>query len=189
MVCALFGLDYVRGVVQEIDFKEHREEIRLIRRESYGADLIHEEDEYDSVAHHFASLDKQKGILGVIRVLRSDEVDHLEIQGESRAGHLVFPRVRLMMECSRACMRKGASGLQLLPLAMAVRDYALAEKAGCLVAKTGPSLLPLYRSMGFEIMGGSFLSDHFADDSPNYPIILHLDSLGVSAPAEESMVW
>jgi predicted GNAT family N-acyltransferase len=176
-------------MVREIVFEDHRDEIRLIRRESYGAELIHEEDEFDLVAHHFASLDPQNRIVGVIRVLRSDEVGRLEIQAESRAGHLVFPPVRLMMECSRACMRKGASGLQLLPLALAVRDYALAEKAGCLVAKSGSSLLPLYRSMGFKIMGESFLSDHFADDEPNYPIILQLDALGENAPVEESMVW
>jgi predicted GNAT family N-acyltransferase len=176
-------------VVREITFKDHRDEIRLIRRESYGADLIHEEDAYDSVAHHFASLDKQKGILGVIRLLRSDEVEQLEIQGESRAGHLVYPPVRLIMECSRACMRRGASGLQLLPLALAVRDYALAEKAACLVAKSGPLLLPLYRSMGFKVMGESFFSDHFTTQLPFVPIVLQLQAPEGSVREDDSMVW
>ena len=176
-------------MVREVSYADFRDEICCIRRDAYGAEMIHEEDRYDAVAHHFASLDQQNGIVGVIRVLRSDEVDRLEIQTESGAGQLVFPSRALVMECSRACMRRGASGLQLLPLALAVRDYALAEKAACLVAKSGPLLLPLYRSMGFKVMGESFFSDHFTTQLPFVPIVLQLQAPEGSVREDDSMVW
>jgi predicted GNAT family N-acyltransferase len=176
-------------MVREVSFADFRDEICRIRRDAFGARLIHEEDKFDPRAHHFASFDERGGVLGVIRVLRSDEVDRLEIQTESGAGHLVFPSGGVVMECSRACKRKGASGLQLIPLAKAVRDYALNERAVCLVAKTVAPLLPLYRSMGFEIWGETFFSDHFASKSPNFPLILHLQAAEGGGREEDSMVW
>ena len=150
-------------MVQEISFHEHRSTIARMRREVYTSGLLHEIDEFDEAAHHFALFDSAREITGVIRVLRSDEVPRLELQSESDAQDLVFPQGSLIMEVSRGCARKNITGMPLMQLAMAMQDYAGRQKAAHVVTKSGKRLLPLYKSMGFRVFGKPFYSDWFDD--------------------------
>ena len=179
----------LRSVVREISFEKHTGIISQLRRELYGEPLVAEVDEFDPVAHHFAYVDHRDEILGVLRVLRSDEVPRLELQCESRAKDLVFPSDGLIMECSRACTRKGSYGRHLLGMCLAVRDYAVNHKADYMVAKTDPVFLPIYLRMGFRIFGKPFISDWFDDDIPKTPIILNMSDLAGKRETEDTMVW
>ena len=61
-------------MVREIEFSTPRNVIEGFRRASYGASITHVLDDFDELAHHFALFDKKDNVLGVTRVLRSDEV-------------------------------------------------------------------------------------------------------------------
>lgn len=150
-------------MVQEISFHEHRATIAQIRREVYTTGLLHDIDEFDEAAHHFALFNSAREITGVVRVLRSDEVPKLELQSESDAQDLVFPQDGLIIEVSRGCARKNITGMPLMQLAMAMQQYAKQQKAAHVVTKSGKRLLPLYQSMGFRVFGKPFYSDWFDD--------------------------
>ncbi|MCX6847517.1 MAG: GNAT family N-acetyltransferase [Verrucomicrobia bacterium] len=189
-------------MVQEISFNEHRATIARIRREVYTTGLIHEIDEFDEVAHHFALFNSAREITGVIRVLRSDEVPRLELQSESDAQDLVFPQDGLIMEVSRGCASKTITGMPLMQLAMAMQDYAKKQNAAHVVTKSGKRLLPLYQTMGFRVFGKPFYSDWFDDRKTglmSIPIIYDFVKPGgvpaVAVPPpqqheeEEVLVW
>ena len=150
-------------MVREISFQEHRNTIAQIRREVFTSGLLRDIDEFDEAAHHFALFNHAEEITGVIRVLRSDEVPKLELQSESDAQELVFPKGVLLMEVSRGCARKTPLGTPLLKMALAMQDYAKRQNAAHLVTKSGARLLPLYRSLGFRVFGKPFYSDYFDD--------------------------
>lgn len=150
-------------MIQEISFNEHRDTIARIRREVFTTGLLHEIDEFDEHAHHFALFNPAREITGVIRVLRSDEVPKLELQSESDATDLVFPQDGLIIEVSRGCALKNLTGMPMIQLAMAMQKYAKEQKAAHVVTKTGRKLLPLYQSMGFRVFGRPFYSDWFDD--------------------------
>ncbi len=187
-------------MVEEISFHEHRSVIAQIRREVYTTGLLHEIDEFDEAAHHFALFNSAREITGVIRVLRSDEVPRLELQSESDAQDLVFPE-GLIIEVSRGCARKNITGmpLMLLAMAMAMQDYARKQKAAHMVTKSGARLLPLYKTMGFRVFGKPFYSDWFDDRNTglmSIPIIYDLvqPARAVAFPQpqlveEEVLVW
>ncbi len=189
-------------MVQKIPFHEHRSIIAQIRREVYTTGLLHEIDEFDEFAHHFALFNSAKEITGVIRMLRSDEVPRLELQSESDAQDLVFPKSGLIMEVSRGCARRSITGMPLMQLAMAMQQYAKEQKAAHVVTKSGKRLLPLYQSMGFRVFGKPFYSDWFDDRKTglmSIPIIYDFVKPGgvppVAAPQsqqheeEEVLVW
>ena len=188
-------------MVQEISFHEHRSIIAQIRREVYTTGLLHEIDEFDEFAHHFALFNSAKEITGVIRMLRSDEVPRLELQSESDAQDLVFPKSGLLMEVSRGCARKSITGMPLMLLAMAMQEYAKKQKAAHVVTKSGKRLLPLYQSMGFRVFGKPVYSDWFDDRKTglmSIPIIYDFVKPGgvptVAVPRpqqheEEVLVW
>ncbi|MBN8420161.1 MAG: GNAT family N-acetyltransferase [Verrucomicrobia bacterium] len=184
-------------MVQEIPFHEHRSIIAQIRREVYTTGLVHEIDEFDESAHHFALFNSAKEITGVIRMLRNDEVPKLELQSESDAQDLVFPKGGLIMEVSRGCARKSITGMPLMQLAMAMQEYARKQKAAHVVTKSGKRLLPLYQSMGFRVFGRPFYSDWFDDRKTglmSIPIIYDFVKPGrafAAAPQEEEevLVW
>ncbi|MHB1081493.1 MAG: GNAT family N-acyltransferase [Prosthecobacter sp.] len=189
-------------MVEEVSFHNHRAIIAQIRREVYTTGLIHEIDEFDEVAHHFALFNSKREITGVIRVLRSDEVPRLELQSESDAQELVFPQNGLLMEVSRGCARKSITGMPLMQLAMAMQEYARKQKAAHVVTKSGKRLLPLYQSMGFRVFGKPFYSDWFDDRKTglmSIPIIYdfvkpgHVPKVVVPQPQqheeEEVLVW
>lgn len=150
-------------MVQKIPFHENRSIIAQIRREVYTTGLLHEIDEFDEFAHHFALFNAAGDITGVIRMLRSDEVPRLELQSESDAPDLVFPQNGLIMEVSRGCARKSLTGMPLMQLAVAMQQYAKEQKAAHVVTKSGKRLLPLYQAMGFRVFGKPFYSDWFDD--------------------------
>jgi predicted GNAT family N-acyltransferase len=184
-------------MIQEISFHEHRAAIAQIRREVYTTGLLHEIDEFDEAAHHFALFNQAREITGVIRVLRNDEVPKLELQSESDAQDLVFPKDGLIIEVSRGCARKSISGMPLMQLAMAMQDYAKREKAAHVVTKSGSRLLPLYKSMGFRVFGKPFYSDWFDDRKTgmmSIPIIYDFVKparavVPQQGPEEEMLVW
>lgn len=184
-------------MVQEIPFHEHRSIIAQIRREVYTTGLLHEIDEFDELAHHFALFSAAGDITGVIRILRSDEVPKLELQSESDAQDLVFPQDGLIMEVSRGCARKSFSGMPMMKLASAMQDYARKQKAAHVVTKSGNRLLPLYQAMGFRVFGKPFYSDWFDDRKTgmmSIPIIYDfVKPTHAPAPApqteEEVLVW
>lgn len=150
-------------MVQKIPFHENRSIIAQIRREVYTTGLLHEIDEFDEFAHHFALFNAAGDITGVVRMLRSDEVPRLELQSESDAQDLVFPQSGLIMEVSRGCARKSLTGMPLMQLAVAMQHYAKLHNAAHVVTKSGKRLLPLYQTMGFRVFGKPFYSDWFDD--------------------------
>lgn len=189
-------------MIQEISFHEHRDTIARIRREVYTTGLLHEIDEFDEAAHHFALFNSAREITGVIRLLRSDEVPKLELQSESDATDLVFPQDGLIIEVSRGCARKNFTGMPMIQLATAMQKYARENKAAHVVTKSGRKLLPLYQSMGFRVFGRPFYSDWFDDRRTglmSIPIIYDLPKparavASVSQPQkqeeeEEVLVW
>jgi predicted GNAT family N-acyltransferase len=184
-------------MIEEIDFHEHRDAIAKLRREVYTSGLIHDIDEFDEAAHHFALFNSAREITGVIRVLRSDEVPKLELQSESDAQELVFPQDGLIIEVSRGCARKSLTGMPMMQLAMAMQQYAKEQKAAHVVTKSGKRLLPLYKSMGFRVFGKPFYSDWFDDRKTglmSIPIIYEFVKSThavpvVPQPEEEVLVW
>ena len=186
-------------MVEEIPFHEHRSVIAQIRREVYTTGLLHEIDEFDEAAHHFALFNPAREITGVIRVLRSDEVPRLELQSESDAQDLVFPTKGLIIEVSRGCARKNITGMPLMQLAMAMQDYAKKQGAAHVVTKSGKRLLPLYKTMGFRVFGKPFYSDWFDDRKTGlmsipiiYDFVKPARAVAVPQPMqveEEVLVW
>ncbi len=181
------------GVIREIPFHDHREIISRMRRETYTTGLLHDIDEFDSVAHHFAMFDAAGGIAGLVRMLRNDEVQKLELQCESDARDLKFPTNGLIMEFSRGCARKGVANMPILQMSRAMRDYALHHHAAHVVSKTGRRLLPLYKLMGFRVFGSPFYSDWFDDRNTglmSIPIIYDFpEAKPVPKPEEDVLVW
>lgn len=180
------------GVVREIPFREHRDAIAKMRRQSYTNGLLHELDRFDEEAHHFALIDKAGDIAGLVRMLRSDEVARLELQCESDAHDLRFPSEGLIMEFSRGCARKGTANMPILQMGRAMRDYALRNHASHIVSKTGRRLLPLYQVMGFRVFGRPFYSDWFDDRNTglmSIPIIYDFSPMPKKVPDEEVFVW
>ena len=186
-------------MVEEISFHEHRSIIAQIRREVYTTGLLHDIDEFDEAAHHFALFNSAREITGVIRVLRSDEVPRLELQSESDAQGLVFPTKGLIIEVSRGCARKSITGMPLMQLAMAMQDYAKKQRAAHVVTKSGKRLLPLYQTMGFRVFGQPFYSDWFDDRKTGlmsipiiYDFVKPARAVAVPQPQlveEEVLVW
>lgn len=175
-------------MVREIEFKSHQEIIESFRRASYGASISHVLDEFDEKAHHFALFDKKDNILGVTRVLRSDEVERFEMMHESQLKDLVLPPARLSLELSRACTIKGSAGMHLLKLCMGVNEYAVKNEADYLITKTGKHLLPMYLYFGFTKFGPPFVSDFFEDKRPIYPIMYRWTTVRREAPPEEEVL-
>lgn len=175
-------------MVQEIDFKEHRDTIARIRREAWGSSILHDIDEFDELAHHFALFDDQEQICAVTRLLRNDEVPQLELQRESGARDLVFPQGQLIMETSRGCAAKNAPILPLLPLTLFLRNYALAHRAAFMVSKSGPLLLPIYQQLGYKIFGAPFWSDWFNRETHHLCVPLQRDMADLIAAAEEEVL-
>ncbi len=183
---------------QKISFSDHQTDIVRLRREAFTNSLVHEVDEFDSAAHHFALFDAKQRMTGTIRVLRNDEVPKLELQRESGARGLRLPQNGLIIEVSRGCAGKSITGMPLIQMAWAIKDYAKQEKAQHIVSKTSPSLLPLYRTMGFRVFGQPFHSDWFYDretGDTSIPIIYDLvKPTRAAAPmpqfeGEEVLVW
>jgi predicted GNAT family N-acyltransferase len=184
-------------MLQKISFLDHQHDIIRLRREAFTNSLVHEVDEFDSVAHHFALFDSKQQMTGTIRVLRSDEVPKLELQSESGARDLLLPQNGLIMEVSRGCAGKSIAGMPMMQMAWAIKDYARKEKALHIVSKTSPSLLPLYKSMGFRVFGRPFHSDWFYDretGDSSIPIIYDFVKstravVAIPQPEEEVLVW
>ncbi|MDI1311763.1 GNAT family N-acyltransferase [Prosthecobacter sp.] len=185
-------------MIQEISFHENRNTIAQMRREVYTTGLIHEIDEFDEAAHHFALFNTAREITGVIRVLRNDEVPKLELQSESDAQDLVYPKDGLIIEVSRGCARRSLTGMPLMKLAMAMQDYAKRQKAAHVVTKSGKRLLPLYQTMGFRVFGKPFYSDWFDDRRTGmmsipiiYDFVKPARAAAVVVPQEEEevLVW
>lgn len=176
-------------MVREIEFSSHRKIIEAFRRTSYGASITHVLDEFDERAHHFALFDPKGNILGVTRILRSDEVAQFEMMRESQLKDLVLPQARLGLELSRACTVKGSAGIHLLRLCMGINDYAVKNEAEYLITKTGRHLLSLYLHFGFTTFGHPFVSDFFEDKRPIYPIIYRWTVVKKVETEEDVMVW
>ncbi len=182
-------------MVREISFHEHRDTIAQMRRDVYTTGLLHEIDEFDEAAHHFALFDKANEIIGVIRMLHSDAVPKLELQCESDAQELVFPKDGLILEVSRGCARKNTLGLPVMKMAVAMQDYAKRQNAAHVVTKSGTRLLPLYRSLGFRVFGKPFYSDYFDDRRTGLMSIPIIYDFVQPAPVvqqqveEEVLVW
>lgn len=177
-------------MVREIDFRSHQQLIENLRRASYGGSITHVLDEFDEQAHHFALYDKQDNVLGVTRVLRSDEVRQFEMMRESQLQHLVLPPAKLSLELSRACTVKGSAGIHLLKLCMGINEYAVKNGAEYLITKTGKHLLSLYQHFGFTTFGPPFVSDFFEDKRPIYPIMYRWTTVKREKPEEEEvLVW
>lgn len=177
-------------MIQEISFHENRDKIAQLRREAFGSGLIHAIDEFDEAAHHFALFDAAGGMIGSFRLLRNDEVPKLELQCESGARDLVFPKGVLIMETSRGCARKGTVGMPMIKMSLAMQKYAAKHKAAYLVSKTARLLLPIYRSMGYRVFGKPFYSDWFDEKEkgdPSTPIILDLTK--IAPEDEEVLAW
>jgi predicted GNAT family N-acyltransferase len=175
-------------MVLEISFHEHQSTIAQMRRDAFGSGLNQVIDEFDAAAHHFAFFNETREITGLIRLLRSDEVPKLELQCESGAQDLVWPRSGLILETSRGCGRKGASGMPIMHFSRAMDSYARQHKAAHIVSKTARHLLPLYQAMGFRIFGKPFYSDWFDDKAkqdPSIPIIYDF----ATALEEDVLVW
>ncbi|MCF7789021.1 MAG: GNAT family N-acetyltransferase [Prosthecobacter sp.] len=184
-------------MIEEIAFHEHRDTIAQLRREVYTSGLLHDIDEFDEAAHHFALFNAAREITGVIRVLRSDEVPKLELQSESDAQDLVFPQDGLIIEVSRGCARKSLTGMPMMKLAMAMQQYAKRQEAAHVVTKSGKRLLPLYQAMGFRVFGRPFYSDWFDDRNTglmSIPIIYDFVKapravMAAAQPEEEVLCW
>lgn len=181
------------GVIREVPFHEHRDIISRMRRETYTTGLLQDIDEFDPVAHHFAMFDAAGDIAGLVRMLRSDEVEKLELQCESDARDLKFPASGLVMEFSRGCAREGTANMPILQMSRAMRDYALHHGAAHVVSKTGRRLLPLYKLMGFRVFGRPFYSDWFDDRRTglmSIPIIYDFPPPSQTSPQDdEILVW
>ena len=185
-------------MLQKISFQDYEHDIVRLRRESFSS-LVHAVDEFDAAAHHFALFDAKQQMTGAIRVLRSDEVPRLELQSESGAQDLQLPQNGLIIEVSRGCASKSTTGMPLIQMAWAIKDYAKTEQALHIVSKTSPSLLLLYQSMGFRVFGRPFYSDWFYDretGDSSIPIIYDVakPARAVAAPQpqlveEEVLVW
>jgi len=169
-------------MVKEIEFKTHQKLIEDMRRRSYGDTITHVLDEFDEKAHHFALYDRKERVLGITRLLRSDEVERFEMMHESQLQHLMLPPARLSLELSRLCTSKGSAGLHLLKLCLAINDYGRKLKANYVV--------PLYKRIGFKTFAPPFVSDFFEDKRPIHPIIYHWSSQEAEEPTpEEVFVW
>jgi hypothetical protein len=185
-------LGTARAMIREIPFQENRDTIARLRREAYTNGLFHDIDEFDEVAHHFALFDEAGEVAGMVRMLRNDEVPRLELQCESDARDLQFPKEGLIMEFSRGCARDGTPNMPIFQLSLAMHDYALKNGAAHVVSKTGRRLLPLYQMMGFRVFGSPFYSDWFDDRNTglmSIPIIYDFIASSHSAPEEEVLVW
>lgn len=177
-------------MVREIDFKTHEKLIEGMRRQSYGATITHVLDEFDPLAHHFALYDRNEKVIGVTRLLRSDEVERFEMMHESQLQHLTLPPARLSFELSRLCTVKGSAGLHLLKLCFGINDYAKEHDADYVVTKSGKHLLPLYQRIGFRTFAEPFVSDFFEDKRPIHPIIYHWNKKPTAKPlTDEVFVW
>lgn len=176
-------------MVREIDFRAHEKLIEDMRRKSYGTSITHVLDEFDEQAHHFALYDRRDNVIGITRLLRSDEVERFEMMHESQLRDLVLPPARLSLELSRLCTTKGSAGLHLLKLCFGINDYARENGADYVVTKTGKHLLPLYERVGFKTFAPPFVSDFFEDKRPIYPIIYRWNKDIQAQSDEEVLVW
>lgn len=177
-------------MVKEIEFKTHEKVIEEMRRQSYGDTITHVLDEFDEQAHHFALFDRHGKIIGITRLLRSDEVPRFEMMHESQLRDLVLPPARLSLELSRLCTVKGSAGFHLLKLCFAINDYGRKHQADYVVTKTGKHLLPLYQRIGFKTFAPPFVSDFFEDKRPIYPIIYYWSRQKTAETVtEEVFVW
>lgn len=185
----ILSINFSTTMVREIEFNSHRKIIESFRRASYGASITHVLDEFDEQAHHFALFDKKDNVLGVTRILRSDEVKQFEMMRESQLKDLVLPPAKLSLELSRACTVKGSAGIHLLSLCMGINEYAVKNEAEYLITKTGKHLLSLYQHFGFTTFGPPFVSDFFEDKRPIYPIMYRWTVVRREEPEEEVLVW
>jgi predicted GNAT family N-acyltransferase len=185
-------------MLKKISFSDYQHDIVRLRREAFNS-LVHEVDEFDAAAHHFALFDAKQQMTGTIRVLRSDEVPRLELQSESDARGLLLPQNGLIIEVSRGCAGKSITGMPMIQMAWAIKEYARKEKALHIVSKTSPKLLPLYMSMGFRVFGKPFHSDWFYDRETGdtsvpiiYDVVKSTRAVAVPQPQheeEEVLVW
>ncbi|MCB1276920.1 GNAT family N-acyltransferase [Prosthecobacter sp.] len=174
---------------KEIDFSSNRPLIEKFRRSSYGGTITHVLDEFDEQAHHFALYNSKGDVLGITRVLRSDEVKQFEMMRESQLKDLVLPSAKLSLEGSRSCTVKGSGGVHLLRICLGVNEYAVKNGAEYLITKTGKHLLSVYQHFGFTTFGPPFVSDFFEDKRPIYPIMYRWTTVRKEEPEEEVLVW
>lgn len=156
---------------RELDFNREKHSIEDFRLKAYLGALSEGLDRFDAHAHHFALFDEREQMLGLARVLRSDEVERFELSHESRMQQDALPSNGLGLELSRACTLHGSAGLHLYQLCKGVESYALRIHADYLIAKTVGKLLPIYEHFGFTVFAPPFTSDFFDDNRTVYPII------------------
>ncbi|MCP4604460.1 MAG: GNAT family N-acetyltransferase [Proteobacteria bacterium] len=159
-------------IVREVEFERYREFIADFRATAYGDKLSVPLDEFDQIAHHFFLFDDDQEIVGMVRLLRSDEVSTFEIQEESSLQDLVLPDYSICCECSRLCTSQGSKGLYFKYLVKFVVDYCGDNGIDYSITCVDERNFEIYtRYLRAETCGGPFIPDNLT--STHYPIVIY----------------
>ncbi len=159
--------------VVEVEFDDNADFIRCFRRQSYENQLLKWIDEYDEQAHHYFIYKDQDTIIGMWRLLRSDECVNFEIEKEIR-----FPidRNRRIIEISRFCSDCSLShkSQSILTLFGFLEKYCRENEIDAIVAGVKKNNFRIYKKIGFRICGEPFRYKNFTET--HYPMMIEADT-------------
>ncbi len=163
-------------MIKEINYSENSAFIENFRQQTYGIELLEYIDKFDSLAHHFFISDDDNHVLGMLRILRSDENSGFEysevVQEKSSNDNGVG------IEFSRFCMLPGLkSRKHISEVVHYMVQYCQSNNIDYAIAWVREEFLPLYNRFGFQVFAPSFIPKRFI--SEHYPISLTWPSLVV----------
>ena len=158
--------------VVEVKFDNHVDFIGCFRRQAYKNQLRKCIDEFDEQAHHYFIYKDKDKVIGMWRLLRSDECSSLEIEKEI---NLPIDRNRKIVEISRFCSDSSlrSKSESILTLFNFIEKYCKEDKTDVIVAGVKENMFGIYRKIGFRICGEPFRYKNFTEI--HYPMLMECD--------------
>ncbi len=159
--------------VVEVKFDQYADFIACFRRQSYEDHLLYYIDEFDEQAHHYFIYKDKNKIIGIWRLLRSDECASFEIEKEIR---LPIDRNRRIIEVSRFCSdcSLGNRSQSIITLFGFLEKYCRGNEIDAIVAGVKKSNFRIYSKIGFRICGEPFRYKNFTEI--HYPMMIEADT-------------
>lgn len=156
--------------IAEIDYASNKSLIESFRAQCYGSSLRQLSDVLDEVAHHFIMKDSQGSVVGMARVLRSDESSRFEVINEALLPLLPISHGEIYSECSRLCVLKSGLNRRFIQLMHFLADYHVRQSIQLSVVCLDSANARLYTSLGFQDLRLQASSQYF--DEPGHIMLV-----------------
>lgn len=150
-------------IIHEISYSKSRGLIEDFRAECYGNSLLQVSDVHDEDACHFIMKSHDGTVIGLARVLRSDQCTQFEIISDELLSLLPIKSGQIYSECSRLCVTKSGLNRRFVKLMHFLADYHIKESIETSVVCLDAAHAHLYLNLGFLDLGVQSRNEAFEE--------------------------